>query len=58
MRVVVVAGDGDEPELKLDDGGKMQEIRLEESVLGELRREKAWKKCVVAKSGAGRKATS
>jgi len=58
MRVTVVAGEVDEQELKLDEARKMQKERREESLLGKLRREKAWKKGVVAESGAGGKATS
>jgi hypothetical protein len=58
MRVVVGAGNGDEERIEGDDAEKMEERRLGESWLGELGRGIAWKKGVVAKSGADDVATS
>ncbi|KAH6872947.1 hypothetical protein BKA58DRAFT_157207 [Alternaria rosae] len=58
MCVVVGAGDGDEESTEGNDVQKMEERRLGESWLGQLDRGNAWKKGVVAKSGAGDVATS
>lgn len=58
MRAVRGTGDSDDQEWKWDDAAQMQERRLEERVLGQMGQEKAWKRCVVAKNGAGDIATS
>lgn len=58
MRLVLLAGDDDEHKSERDDAVERWKRRLEECLLGELSREKGWKMCVVAKSGAGHKATS
>lgn len=58
VRVAVGAGDGDEESTEGNDVQKTEERRLGESILGQLDRGNAWKKGVVAKSGAGDVATS